>query len=100
LNLEPVVMLLADRHHLQSAIVHDSEETVLGGELDNLGMYASDWVLLSRDRGVLDRKIIADATAERRPIPAKVKLWTDEQSDLLSILITEPGTFLHWLKNL
>jgi len=100
LNLEPVVMLLADRHHLQSAIVHDSEETVLGGELDNLGMYASDWVLLSRDRGVLDRKIIADATAERRPIPANVKLWTDEQSDLLSILITEPGTFLHWLKNL
>jgi len=100
LNLEPVVMLLAERHRLQAAIVHDSDETADGGNLETLGIYASDWVLLARDRKVLDRPVIESAGSHAQPIPPRVRLWTDEQSDLLSILLTEPGTFLHWLKNL
>ena len=100
LNLEPVVMLLARKHGLQAAIIHDSDETADNGNLETLGIYASDWVLLSRNRRVLDRPIIESAGAHAQPIPPRVKLWTDEQSDLLSILLTKPGTFLHWLKNL
>jgi protein-L-isoaspartate O-methyltransferase len=99
LNLEPVVTLLAGQHRLRTAIVHDSDESN-DGTLESLGMYSSDWVLLSRSREVLDRPVIADATSPARPVPPQVRLWTDEQSDLLSILITEPGTLLHWLKNL
>jgi hypothetical protein len=93
-------MLLARKHGLQAAIIHDSDETADNGNLETLGIYASDWVLLSRNRRVLDRPIIESAGAHAQPIPPRVKLWTDEQSDLLSILLTEPGTFLHWLKNL
>ena len=100
LNLEPVVMLLARKHGLQAAIIHDSDETADNGNLETLGIYASDWVLLSRDRRVLDRPTIESAGSHAQPIPPRVRLWTDEQSDLLSILLTEPGTFLHWLKNL
>lgn len=100
LNLEPVVMLLAARHRLQSAIVHDSDEAADAGNLETLGIYSSDWVLLARDRRVLDRPVIGSAASADQPIPPRVRLWTDEQSDLLGILITEPGTFLHWLKHL
>ena len=100
LNLEPVVMRLAEHHRLQAAIIHDSDETADSGNLETLGLYASDWVLLARDRRVLDRPVIEAASSHAQPIPPRVRLWTDEQSDLLGILITEPGTFLHWLKNL
>jgi protein-L-isoaspartate O-methyltransferase len=100
LNLEPVVMLLAARHRLETAIIHDSDEAADAGNPETLGIYSSDWVLLGRDRRVLDRPAIAPASSPAQPIPPRVRLWTDEQSDLLSILITEPGTFLHWLKHL
>ena len=98
LNLEPVVMRLADFYHLIPAIVRDEEPDSFEDSQRNPGMYSSDWVLLSRNDSLLKQPLIRDASSKPRPVPAQVKLWTDDQSNLLSILIVAPESFLAWLK--
>ncbi|MFN5805970.1 MAG: hypothetical protein ACK467_10135, partial [Opitutia bacterium] len=60
----------------------------------------SDWMLLSADSKVLAQPLISKAAAESRETPAGARAWTDERSDLLSVLMAEEGSFLAWLKGL
>lgn len=103
LNLEPVVLMLAAHYQLNYAIVRDEEPDSLEDSNNNPGVYASDWVLLSRNDSLLKQPLIHDVACKPRPYPVfknkpGLKLWTDDQSDLLSILIVEPESFLAWLK--
>ena len=100
LNLEPVVLQLAKHFQLTPAVIHDSDVD-WGFEDDSYNAaYSSDWILLSKDKALLDQPFIASGISEPEEIPKSMKLWTDEQSDLLSILMVDDHTFLSWLKGL
>ncbi|MEI6461954.1 MAG: hypothetical protein WCO73_08415, partial [Verrucomicrobiota bacterium] len=80
--------------------IHDSDVD-WGFEDDSYNAaYSSDWILLSKDKALLDQPFIASGISEPEEIPKSMKLWTDEQSDLLSILMVDDHTFLSWLKGL
>lgn len=99
LNLQPVVLRLADHFRFSAAIIKDNEVESRYAEEES-GAYSSDWVLLSTDANLLARPPIGSALSDPSPIPPKVTLWTDDQSDLLRILLVEPDSFLGWLQQL
>jgi hypothetical protein len=53
---------------------------------DGLQSYASIWMLLARDRSLLDRPAIAGRAAAASAVPAVLRLWTDDYSNLLQVL--------------
>ena len=49
-------------------------------------IYATTWMLLSKDRSFLETPVIRDA-ADLPEIPAKpIQLWTDDFTNILSVL--------------
>ncbi|MBS0402197.1 MAG: hypothetical protein JSS18_06870, partial [Proteobacteria bacterium] len=55
-----------------------------GGGEDDPSRAASDWILLARDRRVLDRAPIAEAA---RPLPPPHgRTWTDDYSNIAQVL--------------
>ncbi|HYR46225.1 MAG TPA: fused MFS/spermidine synthase, partial [Thermoanaerobaculia bacterium] len=77
LDLEPVVRGLARSLSLPVCVVdrNDKNETV----------WATTWVLLSRDPAVLAAPEIAGACVQRDASP-KVRLWTDDYSNLFAVM--------------
>lgn len=100
LNLEPIVMRLAQHFGLTEALIDDNDVDEREEDEESSGAYSSDWVLLSKDAAFLNRSPILDASYEPGEIPAKVRLWTDEKSDLLRILLVDEKSFLGWLQKL
>ena len=78
-DLSPVVAALADEFQLASVRVDDPEDS----DTDMPGDLSSRWVLLARDAETLNHPLLADA--ERTP-PKKRVLWTDDFSNLFSVL--------------
>lgn len=77
LDLTPVVRALADAFHLEASVVDtDSEDDTSWG---------ATWVLLTRDRRVLETKEIEEAS-ERLEGGAGMRLWTDDYSNLFRVL--------------
>ena len=78
LDLKPVVMGLAKRSEKSAALV-------VNQDADRFGVYESDWVLVSNNQEfLLDREL--DAVLKPFPPDAKPIVWTDDFSDLFSIL--------------
>ncbi|HEY2817041.1 MAG TPA: fused MFS/spermidine synthase [Casimicrobiaceae bacterium] len=77
LDLVPVVKQIADAHGLRTAWIRDEG----GGPLAS----TSDWVLLARDRKVLDLPHIAEATTPIHEHP-DWRLWTDDFNNLVQVL--------------
>jgi len=77
LDLEPVVLALAERFGMAAAVIDIDEE-----EREELS--TSTWVLVTADREFLECPAIQDAAAEPGPIVSR--LWTDDFSDLFNIL--------------
>lgn len=78
LDLLPQLIQLKNHFGLDAAYIEDSMETQVS--------YASDWVLLSRNEQFMKQPAIARAnTLHRRPI-RKVRLWTDNYANLVSVL--------------
>jgi hypothetical protein len=77
LKLAPVVKQIADTYGLQTALVTDDE-----GEGD---ASRTDWVLVTRNKKLLDHKSIKDDTSEITEIPG-LRLWTDDFNNLVQIL--------------
>ena len=74
LELEPVVGALAAARGMEAVWIHDD-----GGALANI----SDWVLVSNNRALLAKPLIAEAA---RPIPSRQwRLWTDDFNDLIEV---------------
>jgi SAM-dependent methyltransferase len=53
---------------------------------DGLQSYDSIWMLLARDRSLLDLPALAARAAASPAIPASLRLWTDDYSNLLQVL--------------
>jgi SAM-dependent methyltransferase len=78
LDLVPVVQQAALALSLELRQVENEDD-------DEAGVYRSDWMLLSASPAAFEGKLLKEA-AERVDAVPRVKLWTDDYSDLYRIL--------------
>jgi hypothetical protein len=79
LDLLPVVWQLAQHFNLSMAVINTP------GDADQ-GVFASKWVLLSRDPALLENPAIVRSADPMAGYSSKVRLWTDDYSNLFQIL--------------
>ena len=77
-NLDWEVYRLADALSLGTALIEDRG--------DGVQSYDSVWMLLTREPSFLGLPAIAARSAQRPSIPANLRVWTDDFSNLLQIL--------------
>lgn len=77
LKLAPVVEQIAKTYELQAALISDDDT---GGDASR-----TDWVLVTRNKKLLEDKKIKENTSEITPIPG-LRLWTDDFNNLVQIL--------------
>lgn len=77
LKLAPVVKQIADDLQLQTALISD--------EADDTNYSKTDWVIVTRDKALLEKEAIAKKTSEIVPIPG-LRMWTDDFNNLYQIL--------------
>ncbi len=77
LHLAPVVKRIADEHKLHTALIADDAE--------DSDLARTDWVLVTRDNGLLARPEIAKFASEIEDIPG-LRVWTDDFNNLFQIL--------------
>jgi spermidine synthase len=78
LDLVPVVQQAARHLSLEVRQVENDDD-------DDKGVYRSDWMLLSASPAAFEGKLLKEA-ADRIDAVPRVKLWTDDYSDLYRIL--------------
>jgi SAM-dependent methyltransferase len=78
LDLVPVVQQAARHLSLEVRQVENDDD-------DDAGVYRSDWMLLSASPAAFEGKLLKEA-AERIDSVPRVRLWTDDYSDLYRIL--------------
>jgi len=93
LDLHPVVYRIAEKIAFPAITIDDTESS-----FDDDGFYGSDWIVMSRDAELLQQPLLHDVASPPAEFSARVLPWTDERSDLLRILVSEPGSFLRWLQ--
>jgi len=79
LNLHSVVWKAAEHLGLSSVWIENDE-------LQEQGILASDWILLSRDPATLNNPAIQTAASSPEKQKIDVSLWTDDYMNLLQIL--------------
>jgi hypothetical protein len=79
LDLLPVVWQLAQHFNLTMSVIDTPGD-------DKQGIFPSDWVLLARDPALLENPAIATYANPIDGYSSKVRLWTDDYSNLLQIL--------------
>jgi len=77
LKLAPVVKQIADSYGLHAALIRDEAETTRFSK--------TDWVIVTRDKSVIDNEAIARRASEFDMIPG-LKVWTDDFNSLFQIL--------------
>jgi hypothetical protein len=82
LDLEPVVVNLARQFNYKLAAIDYDEED----HEDEWWMYASTWILLSRNEQIVDSARIRNAAHTVKTNAARVPLWTDDFASLFQIL--------------
>ncbi len=95
LDLHPVVYRIADKIGFPAITIDDNDTAY-----EDAGFYGSDWIIMSRNQVLMQQPLLRDVTKETVEFPARIMYWTDERSDLLSILASEEGSFLRWLQGL
>ncbi|MCX6888990.1 MAG: fused MFS/spermidine synthase [Verrucomicrobia bacterium] len=95
LDLHPVVYRIAEKIGFPAITIDDNDTA-----FEDDGFYGSDWIIMSRNAELLQQPLLHDATSAPVEFSARVLPWTDERSDLLRILVSEEGSFLHWLQGL
>lgn len=78
LDLQPVFWKLAEHYGLNMARVNY--------EGDTNGGFASHWILLARDPGLLETPAIQEHSVDLTGYSTDIKLWTDDYSNLFQIL--------------
>jgi len=78
LDLKPVVAGVAATLDLVCAFFDTSGDGKISGQ--------SSWVLLSRDKDLLELFSSQTPTSSRQAAPRVVRLWTDDYSDLFQVL--------------
>jgi hypothetical protein len=87
LNLEPIVLLLARHFGYDAEFIDDAEVDSREEDEESHGVYASEWVLLSKNKDFLALPAVRDAAIEHPEVSPKIRLWTDEESNLFRILM-------------
>ena len=77
LNLRPVVKQAAEFYGREARIVHSDE-------IDYIGVYRSDWVLVAQDPKFFDAESLSTAAEKLETTP--IRMWTDDFTDLYQIL--------------
>lgn len=99
LDLEPVVLLAAKHLGVDQAVIHYSEwDGYDSEEGEGPDAYSSDWILLTNNQEFLKNPVIRAGKSAPHAIPQNVKLWTDEESNLWRILMTDSGSWLRRLQ--
>jgi SAM-dependent methyltransferase len=75
LDLKPVLLAIAEKHHLEYAYLHESGED---------GGTTSDWVILTRNKAFILKPAIVEATEPVAPRP-DWRLWTDSYNNLIQV---------------
>ena len=83
LDLKSEVWTLAEHFGLESAWIEGSED-------DEIGVLASDWILLSDNKDLLDSGPIRKETSSPGHHKKKVSLWTDDYINLVEIIKKSP----------
>jgi len=78
LDLVPVVQQAARQFSLELREVDNDDD-------DDVGVYRSDWLLLSASPAPFEAGLLKEA-AQRIDADPRVRLWTDDYSDLYRIL--------------
>jgi spermidine synthase len=78
LNLPPVVRQEAEDAGLSSLLIESEEDP-------DIGVYSSDWVLVTRNQDFLRLPDVAAAGKPIKALPA-LRLWTDDYNSLLPLL--------------
>jgi len=76
LHLAPVVKRIAVEHDLQVALIADDAE--------DSDLARTDWVLVTREKALIERPEIAKFTSEIENIPG-LRVWTDDFNNLFRI---------------
>ena len=76
LDLKPVVKAIAESRGLGVAWIRETY---------NDGGTRSDWILLTKDKSLLDKSEILEGTRVIPPTPNR-RVWTDEFNNLLEVL--------------
>jgi hypothetical protein len=79
LDLEPVVLGLADRFGLGAAVITSEDD-------DELGLMGSTWVLVTANRAFLDLDPIRSAAQPASETTSARIVWTDDYSNLVHIV--------------
>jgi hypothetical protein len=88
LDLRPVVARIAADRGLQLAYVEDKVEQGDGEQKSS-----SDWILLARDRAVLDLDLVRDGSSELPDRAPALRLWSDDYSNIVQVMsLTRPIT--------
>jgi hypothetical protein len=78
LDLLPVVWKLAQHFNLSMSVIDSPGDS-------KQGIYPAQWVLLARDPAPLENRAIAKFAAPMEGYSSKVRLWTDDYSNLFQI---------------
>lgn len=78
LHLAPVVKRIAEEYGLHTVLVADDPDS-------KSDLATTDWVLVSRDKAVLENKRITESMEKIGEIPG-LRLWTDSFNNLFKIL--------------
>ncbi|MDY7011633.1 MAG: fused MFS/spermidine synthase [Planctomycetota bacterium] len=79
LDLQSVIWKIARRLGLKTAWIQNDEN-------DTEGIFASDWILLTRDESFINQKVIQIAATPPKSDLARIDLWTDDHINLFQIL--------------
>jgi len=95
LDLHPVVYRIAEKIGVPAVTIDDTDASA-----EDDGFYGSDWIIMTRNKELLQQPLLRDKISPPVEFSARVLPWTDERSDLLRILVSEPDSFLRWLQGL
>jgi hypothetical protein len=79
LDLQSVIWKLARHLNLKTAWIQNDENKAEG-------IFASDWIILTRDESFINQKVIQTAAIDPKNDFDRIDLWTDEHINLFQIL--------------
>ena len=77
-----------DRERFQQLAEHFGYSFVWieNGSVDDRGVYAADWGLMSRNQAFLDDGVVKARAGDTAGISTALRPWTDDYSNLLDVL--------------